>query len=114
MGGVPELLSGEHVADAAAAGDPLARELIADVGTWLGQGIADLAVVLDPEVVVIGGGVSALGEQLLDPARARLERTLAGHGFRPTPRGVVAELGASAGLVGAADLARTGGVTPSA
>jgi glucokinase len=111
-GGDPDRLTGEDVADAAADGDPLARELIWDVGSWLGQGIADLAVVLDPEVVVIGGGVSALGEQLLDPARARLERVLPGRGFRPAPRVVVAELGPAAGVVGAADLARTGGVDP--
>jgi glucokinase len=112
VGGNPDLLSGEDVAVAAAAGDPLARELIADVGTWLGQGIADLAVVLDPEVVVIGGGLSALDEQLLEPARERLKRVLPGRGFRPAPRVVVAELGPAAGLVGAADLARTGGVDP--
>ncbi len=114
VGGDPDQLSGEVVADAAVDGDPLARELIADVGTWLGQGIADLAVVLDPEVVVIGGGVSALGEQLLDPARARLQRVLPGRGFRPAPRVVAAELGPAAGMVGAADLARTGGVDPAA
>ncbi len=113
VGGDPDLLTGEDVAGAAADGDPLARELIADVGTWLGQGIADLAVVLDPEVVVIGGGVSALGEQLLDPARERLRRVLPGRGFRPAPRVVVAELGPAAGVIGAADLARTGGVDPS-
>jgi glucokinase len=114
VGGDTDRLTGEVVADAAAEGDPLARELIADVGSWLGQGIADLAVVLDPEVVVIGGGVSALGEQLLEPARARLARVLPGRGFRPAPRVVVAELGPAAGLVGAADLARTGGIDPAA
>jgi glucokinase len=114
VGGDPDRLTGQAVADAAADGDPLARELIADVGTWLGQGIADLAAVLDPEIVVIGGGVSALGEQLLEPARARLERALPGRGFRPGPAVVAAVLGPAAGLIGAADLARTGGVDPSA
>ena len=73
-------------------------------GVWLGQGIADLAAVLDPEVVVIGGGVSKLGEMVLAPARDRLDRALPGRGFRPGPRVVVAELGPQAGLVGAADL----------
>ncbi|HJX44988.1 MAG TPA: ROK family protein, partial [Geodermatophilus sp.] len=92
---------------AAADGDPLALELLAEVGSWLGQGIADLAAVLDPDVVVIGGGVSVLGEMVLRPARERLERVLPGRGFRPGPRVVAAELGAQAGLVGAADLART-------
>jgi len=104
--GDPDRITGEDVARAAADGDPLAGELLAEVGTWLGQGIADLSAVLDPEVVVIGGGVSVLGETVLGPARQRLERALPGRGFRPGPRIVAAELGAQAGLVGAADLVR--------
>jgi glucokinase len=104
--GDPDRLTGEHVATAAAEGDPLALELLAEVGSWLGQGIADLSAVLDPEVVVIGGGVSVLGEMLLGPARERLERALPGRGFRPGPRVVGARLGAQAGMVGAADLVR--------
>ena len=81
-------------------------ELVSDMGEWLGQGIADLAAILDPDVVVIGGGVSALGELVLGPARDRLARSLPGRGFRPGPRVVAAELGPRAGLIGAADLAR--------
>ncbi|MBM7804841.1 glucokinase [Geodermatophilus bullaregiensis] len=99
-------LTGEDVARAAAEGDPVALSLVSDVGEWLGQGIADLAAVLDPDVVVIGGGVSVLGEMVLRPARERLDRALPGRGFRPGPRVVGAALGAQAGLVGAADLAR--------
>ncbi|MCO7219815.1 ROK family protein [Klenkia sp. PcliD-1-E] len=106
VGGRAERLTGEDVATAAKAGDPLALELLADVGTWLGQGIADMAAILDPDVVVIGGGVSVLGEMVLGPARERLERALPGRGFRPGPTVVAAQLGAQAGLVGAADLAR--------
>jgi glucokinase len=100
-------LTGEDVARAAADGDPVALSLVNDVGEWLGQGIADLAAVLDPDVVVIGGGVSVLGEMVLRPARERLDRALPGRGFRPGPRVVAAALGAQAGLVGAADLARS-------
>ena len=99
-------LTGEVVARAAAEGDPLAMELLSEVGTWLGQGIADLSAILDPDVGGIGGGVSVLGETILGPARDRLERALPGRGFRPGPRVVAAELGAQAGLVGAADLVR--------
>ena len=106
VGGDASRLTGEDVARAAHDGDPLALELVTEVGVWLGQGIADLAAVLDPEVVVIGGGVSVLGEMVLGPARHRLERALPGRGFRPGPRVVAAELGAQAGLVGAADLVR--------
>jgi glucokinase len=106
VGGDVDRLTGEVVATAARAGDPLANELLCEVGAWLGQGIADLSAVLDPEVVVIGGGVSVLGEMVLTPARERLERALPGRGFRPGPRVVAAQLGAQAGLVGAADLVR--------
>jgi glucokinase len=106
VAGDADRLSGEEVARAAVDGDPLAVELVTDVGTWLGQGIADLAAVLDPEVVVIGGGVSVLGDLLLGPARSRLERALPGRGFRPGPRLEAARLGPEAGLIGAADLVR--------
>ncbi|MGY1672998.1 ROK family glucokinase [Geodermatophilus sp. SYSU D00710] len=106
VGGDASRLTGEDVARAAADGDPVALALVTDVGEWLGQGIADLAAVLDPDVVVIGGGVSVLGEMVLRPARDRLERVLPGRGFRPAPRVVAAALGAQSGLVGAADLAR--------
>ncbi|WP_448623933.1 ROK family glucokinase [Geodermatophilus sp. URMC 64] len=107
--GDAERLTGEDVAAAAADGDALALELVTEVGSWLGQGIADLAAVLDPEVVVIGGGVSKLGELVLGPARDRLDHALPGRGFRPGPRVVAAELGPQAGLVGAADLVRQDG-----
>ena len=106
VAGDAEALTGEVVAAAAFDGDALALELVTDVGQWLGQGIADLAAILDPEVVVIGGGVSRLGELVLAPARERLDRALPGRGFRPGPRVVAAELGPEAGLIGAADLVR--------
>jgi glucokinase len=106
MSGDAETLTGEDVARAAADGDALALELVTEVGQWLGQGIADLAAILDPEVVVIGGAVSKLGDMVLAPARGRLDRALPGRGFRPGPRVVAAELGPEAGLIGAADLVR--------
>jgi glucokinase len=112
VGGDPDALTGEVVAAAAFDGDALALELVTEVGQWLGQGIADLAAILDPEVVVIGGGVSRLGELVLAPARERLDRALPGRGFRPGPRVVAAELGPEAGLIGAADLVRLDGVDP--
>ena len=50
-------------------GDPVARDAIATVGRALGVGLATLVNVLNPEVIVIGGGVIAAGEMLLEPAR---------------------------------------------
>ena len=97
---------------AAIAGEPNSVELLADVGAWLGRGIANLAAALDPEVVVIGGGVSAAGDLLLLPAQRSFSRTLTGRGFREEARLVLAHFGNDAGLIGAADLARHAMVEP--
>jgi glucokinase len=107
VGGHPEDLTGPLVTEAARDGDALARELLGEIGRWLGIGIADLAAALDPGTFVIGGGVSAAGELLLGPAREAFRRQLTGRGYRPEAQIVAAELGNEAGLVGAADLART-------
>ncbi|MGI3779644.1 MAG: ROK family glucokinase, partial [Janthinobacterium lividum] len=106
LGVGPEVLTGPHVTAAAMAGDPVAVGLLADVGTWLGLGIADVVAGLDPEVVVIGGGVSAAGELLVGPAREAYQATLTGRGFRAYARLELAKFRNDAGLVGAADLAR--------
>jgi glucokinase len=62
--------------------------------------------VLDPEIVVIGGGVSSAGALLIDPIRKAYLEHLPARGFRPELRIVTAELVNDAGVVGAADLAR--------
>lgn len=106
VGGDPALLTGPLVTEAAQAGDRTAIELLADVGRWLGVGIANLAAAFDPGVFVIGGGVSAAGELLLGPARETYRRQLTGRGYRPEAKIVAAQLGNDAGVIGAADLAR--------
>jgi len=105
-GGLPEGISGPEITQAATEGDPAALRCFQTVGGWLGQGLADLAAVLDPACFVIGGGVSEAGDLLLDPARAAFERALTGRGYRPFAEIKVAQLGQDAGIVGAADLAR--------
>lgn len=107
--GTPEGVQGPEVTQAALAGDPIAREAFARVGTWLGRGLADLAAVLDPEVFVIGGGVSESGDLLLASARSTLNDKLIGQQNRPAPLVRAAELANSAGIVGAADLVRQPG-----
>lgn len=104
--GTPEGVQGVHITEAARAGDPVATEAFAIVGNWLGRGLADLAATLDPEVFVIGGGVSDAGDLLLASARQTLADKLIGMQNRPAPMVKVAELTNNAGLVGAADLAR--------
>lgn len=106
--GNPDFLTGPMVTEAAEAGDLLAREAFTHVGDWLGIGLANLVAAFDPECVVIGGGVSAAGDRLFEPARNALMRSLVGAGHRDVPPVVPAALGNQAGLVGAADLVRRG------
>lgn len=101
-----EDLTGPVITEAAQHGDALAIELIAEIGQWLGTGIANLAAALDPGLFVIGGGVSAAGELLLGPAREQFRRQLTGRGYRPEARIEQAALGNEAGLIGATDLSR--------
>lgn len=96
---------GRTVGAAVAAGDALALALVAELGDWLGQGLASLVNVLDPGLVLVGGGVADVGDVLLDPLRSSLSAHLSG-GTRAAPAVVRAELGNDAGLVGVADLAR--------
>ncbi|MCF2531244.1 ROK family glucokinase [Yinghuangia soli] len=103
--GTPEGIRGPHVTQAARLGDPVALAAFTDIGEWLGQGMADLAALLDPSAFVLGGGVSEAGDLLLQPTLAAYQRVLT-RGHRPGAEVLVAKLGPEAGLVGAADLAR--------
>jgi glucokinase len=105
-GGNPERVTGPMVTSAAEEGDLVARAAFATVGEWLGVGVANLVAAFDPDVVVIGGGVSAAGDKLLDPARSALQRTLVGAAHRVVPDLVAAQLGPQAGMIGAALLVR--------
>ena len=101
-----EDLAGPAITAAAEAGDPVALAAFADVGEWLGVGVANLVASFDPQIVVIGGGLSAAGELLLEPARRALRESLVGAAHRTVPPVVRAALGPEAGAIGAADLAR--------
>ena len=104
-GGNPAELSGPDVTRAAGEGDPAAVDLLAELGVWVGEGLASVAAILDPELVVLGGGVSEAGALLIDPALAAFRRQLTGRGHRPEARFALAKLGNDAGMIGAADLA---------
>ncbi len=105
-GGDPAALTGPMVTEAAAAGDPASIGLVAELGRWVGAGLAGLAAVLDPGCFVVGGGVGAAGELLLGPAREAYARLLPAAAHRPLAEIVPAALGNDAGIVGAADLVR--------
>ena len=100
-------LSGEMVYQAIMENDPGASELIVELGTYLGTALGSVFVpVLDPELAVIGGGVSAVGDKLMDPIRESFEKSLPAKGYRPELKVVKAAFLNQAGLIGAADLAR--------
>ncbi len=107
LGGEDQSLTGPVITEAAQDGDQTCVELIADIGRWLGTGLANLAAAFDPGSFVIGGGVSSAGDLLLGPARETFARELTGRGYRPMAQILQASLGNEAGLIGAADLART-------
>ncbi|HET7349704.1 MAG TPA: ROK family protein [Marmoricola sp.] len=100
-------LVGAALTAAAHEGDPVALAAYAEVSRWLGLGAANVAAAFDPEVILVGGGVSAAGELLLAPARTAMAESLVGAGHRLEPDLVAAELGPLAGVIGVADLART-------
>jgi glucokinase len=105
-GGDPQKLTGPMVTEAARRGDDIAIEAFAHAGYWLGQGLADMVQILDPEVLVIGGGVIDAGDLLLAPTRVAYERALAARGKFPVAAVVAASMGNTAGVIGVADLAR--------
>jgi glucokinase len=97
-------ITGMLVTELAHDGDAAARDVIMLIGMRLGVGIANIVNMLNPEVVVIGGGVIAAGEALLAPARAVVaERAL--RPSRDEVRIVRAHFGAESGMIGAGVLA---------
>lgn len=104
--GTVDGLTGRHITDAARDGDPVAISAFNTTGEWIGAVAATLVAALDPEAIVVGGGVVDAGEILLAPVRESLSRHLPFSGKYPAPKVVAATLGNDAGLVGAADLSR--------
>jgi glucokinase len=95
-----EQLTAAIVYEAATAGDALAHEIVRDTARFLGAGVANLLNILNPDVVVIAGGVTRAGDLLFGPLRAEVKR----RAFRPAVeacRIVPGQLDGTAGLVGA-------------
>jgi glucokinase len=100
-GGDLSSLTAEQVYDAARDGDEVAKEVVRDTARYLGTGVANLLNIVNPEVVVLAGGVTAAGELILGPLRAEVRK----RAFRPAVdavRIVPGALGSRAGAVGAA------------
>jgi glucokinase len=106
VGGHPDDITGQLVSEAAELGDAAARQSFAELARWIGDGVASLTAALDPDIVVIGGGVSESPHLDIDSVRAAFRAAETGAGHRPVPEIRRAVLGNQAGLIGVADLAR--------
>lgn len=98
-----EQVTAKLVIDCAKAGDPGAQELFRQYAYWVAVGLANLINAYDPEVILLGGGVSAAGQFLLDAVRERLPQ-LVFFKTMPYARVELAKLGNDAGIIGAAML----------
>ncbi|HEY9427071.1 MAG TPA: ROK family protein [Gemmatimonadaceae bacterium] len=95
-----DMLTAATVYDAANHGDALALEVVRDTAKFLGTGVANLLNLLNPDVVVITGGVTRAGDRLFEPLRAEVKR----RAFRPAVQAcriVPGKLAGTAGMVGA-------------
>jgi glucokinase len=100
-----EDLRGEHVGELATSLDPVARRLMREFADWVALGLNNLILLLSPELVVLGGGLSGLGEVFLDPVRDALESVYLERRRRPAVELRPAGKGDRAGALGAALLA---------
>ncbi len=101
MGGKIEDITAKEVSVAAQSGDSLALEVISQAATYLGIGLVNLVNIFNPEMIIIGGGLSKMGDLLLEPVR----RVVAERAFplsAQAVRIVPAQLGDDAGVFGAA------------
>lgn len=103
----PGSLTGRRVAAAAHDGDPMGLAALADFSRWLGYGLALIADVFDPDLIVLAGGVGASSGLFLDEARDHYGALLTGSGHRRLARIRGTQLGEAAGVIGAAAIARS-------
>jgi glucokinase len=108
----PGSLTGRRIASAAQDGDEIGRRTMDEFSRWLGVGLAMVSDVYDPDLIVIAGGVATSSSQFLNDAQEHYARLVTGAGHRPLARIRTTQLGEAAGMIGAADLARSEFLTP--
>ena len=98
-GGVPDHIRGEHVSLALSEGDEGANVIIDRFAFWVAQGIGSLVTLLDPELVVLGGGLAAINQHFVSSVQSRVMDAVLGGTHRPPVPVVSAMLGAEAGAI---------------
>jgi len=101
-GGSASLVRGEHVSDAAADGDQDAVEIFERFSSWVAQGLGSLVTLLDPDIVVLGGGLARASEHFLSGVQEQMHLFVLGAQHRPAVPVVGTVLGETSGAVGAA------------
>jgi glucokinase len=99
-------LSGTALTKAAKAGNELALAAFSKQADWLGLACASYSLIIDPQVIIIGGGVVDAGELFLAPVRAAMRKYMPFAESHVPPKIIAAKFGNDAGLIGAADLVR--------
>jgi len=112
LAGDADAVRGEHVMRAIEEGDEEAGVVLEEFAWWLALGLANLANVLDPGVIVIGGGLVRAGEVLLDPVRAAFASQIEGTDVRPPIEILAAALDDRSGAIGAAVIGLEAAGTP--
>jgi glucokinase len=99
-------LTGSALTEAAKKGNEMALAAFNKQADWLGSACASYTLLLDPQAIVIGGGVVDAGELFLTPVRSAMEKYMPFAGTHLLPKIIAAKFGNDAGLIGAADLVR--------
>ena len=99
-------ISGATLTTAAKQGNEIALSAFNKQADWLGSACASYTLLLDPQAIVIGGGVVEAGELFLNPVRLAMEKYMPFAGTHSLPKIIAAKYGNDAGLIGAADLVR--------
>jgi glucokinase len=99
-------LSGTALTKAAKAGNELALAAFSKQADWLGLACASYSLIIDPQAIIIGGGVVDAGELFLTPVRAAMRKYMPFAESHVPPKIIAAKFGNDAGLIGAADLVR--------
>ncbi len=105
LAGSAEEVTSHHVHQAVEANDVQALEILDSYSAQVALGISNLVMIMDPQRIVIGGGVADIGEPLRSRVENHLSETILGASYRPIPEVVLAELGVEAIAIGAAIMA---------
>lgn len=104
--GAAEAVTSEHVAQLVAGGDADACAVLAEFAHWCAVGLANLVNILDPAMIVVGGGLSDIGDPLMDAIGRAYREVMVDHELRDPVAIVQSHFTSRSGAVGAAVLAR--------